>query len=211
MKRWLWVLVLAAFVPGDAIAARWEIPQVIVRDHLSDDMRADVMSVVDDFNANLPTGAPELVYEAMPEQPCEALEQEAGVIQVCRSTLVPDVNAAWQPRTINEDAFVSGQIAIRWNYWMPSYRPTVCHEMMHAITDVPDDPSEPHRDESCVQGTLNHLGPWDIAYATDVYAAPPADVTPAPIVAPTPIVTPTPDPSDRPRHAKRPKHRKRHH
>jgi hypothetical protein len=41
-------------------------------------------------------------------------------------------------------------------------RNTVCHELMHALTHIPD--NDAGRADSCVWGELDHLGDFDIRY-----------------------------------------------
>ena len=48
----------------------------------------------------------------------------------------------------------------------PTHQNTVCHEMLHALSGVNDGWS---RDGSCVRGTLDAPGPWDVAFLEQAY------------------------------------------
>jgi hypothetical protein len=170
---------LIAFAPTGAAAestpAIWSPGSVVVQDFLPADAGRDLAAVVYDFNAHRPPSAPELIYTAADRRTCEDLTQQPGVIQVCLSSLVPTNATAWSPRTIDQGFFVSGQVAIRDSAQIDDWRVILCHEMMHAVGDAPDDFSRPHPDDSCVQGFLNHLGSWDIAWLQQVYQPSPID------------------------------------
>lgn len=169
------VLVLLAELNGGAMAARWEKTVVPVWDFMPPEYRESLQRVVNDFNANMPESAPTLRYIPLSQLMCEDLNPRRvrGGIAVCVSRLVPNPTPMWQPRVIDEHGvFVRGQIAMR------DYRPLktdnlFCHELMHAVVDAPDLEGSmrdsPLLDDSCVQGLLEHLGPWDISYAAQVY------------------------------------------
>ena len=184
--RWMLgiVLLVVLLVPEGAMSARWEKDTVPVWSFVPDDWQALVENTVRDFNAHLPPSAPRLVYTPMGEKPCEQLPfyGRKGGISVCLGPM-PPARPAWSPKRISGDRFVSGLIGINTQTDLPpdpSMLPAVmlCHEMMHVVTDAPDGFDDqgrynyPHPDTSCVQGYLDHLGSWDIAYAESVYPFP---------------------------------------
>jgi hypothetical protein len=173
MRPIIMVLLIAlALTPEATMAARWEKATVSVWDFTPEEWRPYVQATVDDFNANLPPGAPELAYVPMGELPCDALPKygKMGGVSVCagrgdlgRST----TNTIAVDRTLLRAKIMLDPADVS-RLAMNS-----CHEMTHAVLDTPDNYSLPHLDDSCVQGLLDHLGPWDIAYAAQVYATQP--------------------------------------
>jgi hypothetical protein len=167
------VIAVLLFVPGGAMAARWEKATVPVWDFTPDDWRPYVQATVDDFNANLPPSVPHLVYTPMGELPCESLpgKGKPGGITVCTS---PAERSNTARTTVVHRRITRSRIAltppIAWGRALASeLRRVSCHEFGHGVLYMPDDHTYPHAEESCVQGTLDHLGPWDIAYAADAY------------------------------------------
>jgi hypothetical protein len=174
MWRILLVVWLIVILPEAAMAARWERAEVPVWDFTRDDWRPYVQATVEDFNANMPPGVPRLIYTPMGELRCEDLPNNGkrGGISVCLTDAPLASSAYWAEarRTLRGQRFTSALIAIDRNTSVTSPGTLLCHEMTHEVFDAPDDDSRPHPNDSCVQGYLDHLGSWDIAYAASVYS-----------------------------------------
>lgn len=164
MRIWL-VVMLVVLVPEGAMAARWEKHTIPVWDMTSDAWRPAIRTAIDDYNTNLPDGAPLLVDVPMGQTPCEDLPQygRKGGITMCLAG-PDDVNRSRQELWFGQQSKVIIQPAD-----LPRSGYVLCHELAHAVIGIPDDYTNPHLTESCVQGGLSHLGPWDIAYAAQVY------------------------------------------
>jgi hypothetical protein len=160
MRIWL-VLLLVVLVPEGAMAARWEKAVVPVWDFMPQQAQPYIQAAVDDFNATLPPGVPRLDYIPMGELPCANLPGygKLGGISVCYA---PD---SWHSVS---DIALDGHAISRVRVQLVTVN-AACHELMHALTNIADDYANPHLGESCVQGALEHLGSWDIAYAAQVY------------------------------------------
>jgi hypothetical protein len=178
--RWLLVVLAVFLVPDAASALRydgakvlpWKGDRVVVRDHLPEAWRPLVRDLVDDFNAATPSGGPELAYEAAEEIPCGDLADEPphGVIRLCERDDLSGSGHAYSWLNKKETAIVSGSIdisrqAINDQSWA---RYALCHEMMHAFTHVRDR-YDARPDTSCVWGSLNEPGSWDIALLERIY------------------------------------------
>lgn len=168
MKALIVLVVLIALVPEGAMAARWKTNKPIpVWDFTAPERQSLVRATVDDFNRNLPVGAPHLSYIAMGTLSCSDLPEHGkpGGITVC-------IKPAPDGQSDTDITYVGGRIYRAMVALDPDpgvMAKAVCHEFMHAVTDAPDDFTNPHPDTSCVQGNLDHLGPWDVAYAESVY------------------------------------------
>ena len=149
--------------------------RVIVADYTSPTWDGFVVQAVADFNAILPKSGPRLKYVRMDQVPCENLQVgtprgKERKIMVCSGS---------DPRS------PGGQS----HGWWEAIRPTridlhegimsrpeaageraivLCHEMMHALTDIPDNYGAAP-DTSCVWGSLSSPGPFDVAYIQDLY------------------------------------------
>lgn len=147
---------------------------IIVSDYTTPTWDGLVSRAVDDFNAVLPKNAAPLKYVRMGVVPCNQLftgtpRGEIREIQVCSG---------------NNPTSPGGQ---SYGWWM-AVRPTkidlseklmsmpenvslkpmiLCHEMMHTVTGITDNYGA-MPDTSCVWGTLDHPGPFDIEYMRSV-------------------------------------------
>jgi hypothetical protein len=100
-------------------------------------------------------GVPLRLIDAEPMS-CEKARKKApdGAIVVCEADLPGNeagLTSYLKHRTmisLDPGMVVSGQ--------------PVCHELMHALTHIPDNQSS--RTDSCVWGWLDHPGPFDIDY-----------------------------------------------
>lgn len=158
------------------MAARWEThgKAIPVWDFTSDFWRESVQATVDDFNASLPPEVPRLTYVPMGEMACDALPENGrvGGISVCSAPVWPHYGEV--KRSFRHDRVVSAKVIQLEGGDVVKPKAIMCHEFTHAVFDAPDSPdptTRPHENESCVQGRLDHLGAWDIAYAAQVYGA----------------------------------------
>ena len=168
MRRLLVLLAVLLLLPGTVQAdGAWRGKRVVVNDYTSPAYKPAVADMVRAFNTMLPKHAPRLVYRPQPERPCSALDRakQRGTIAVCLS------GGSWDLTNSNvKRGELQWAMIILIGDDSPAERPnTICHEMMHAVTDVPDNYLDPHAATSCVQGTLPYPGSWDAAYARKVY------------------------------------------
>lgn len=158
-----------AIAPLDVAAkdgATWRKHRVVVKDYTPDEWKPYVADMVIAFNAMLPKRAPRLVYEAQPETPCKTLKRKRGrgQIAVCTGAFIDNTVL------VAKNGVIRSALIQLFPETMPTHRHGfVCHEMMHAVTDAPDDYSYPHPETSCVLGDANFPGKWDAAYARKVY------------------------------------------
>jgi hypothetical protein len=180
----LFAVCLGLLLPTPGMAARYDgvtvLPfkgsRVVVRDHLPEAWRPLVHDLIDDFNAVIPSDGPELVYEASEEVPCsELIEQPPpGVVRLCGKVDPSGTGHAYSWLNKRETAIVSAAMDIPYDAAAvdePWARYLLCHEMMHAFTHVRDR-YDSRPDTSCVWGSLNEPGAWDIAMLQALYAAP---------------------------------------
>jgi hypothetical protein len=161
-------VVLAAvlgLLASDVEAARWKRETVVVRDYTAGQRWGPIIAIqVDALNAALPAGAPRFVYRDAGERPCEQIPRTGKAISVCSAQRLSRPAAASTTRrgeTIREALIMLRQDQLRLGH------NRVCHELMHAATAIPDDyHSEP---QSCVRGTLDTFGSWDIAVLANEY------------------------------------------
>ena len=143
---------------------------VVVRDSTPDAWKPYVAQTVTVFNQMLPKRAKRMRYKPIPEAMCEH-NRPRRVIAVCVDPSLAGGLAAAH--------------ATPWGLWNgsgivglrdsrpddPQWPPlrVLCHEFMHVTTGIGDDYSRPQRDTSCVHGDLEAPGPFDTAYAQEVY------------------------------------------
>ena len=137
----------------------WHKRTVIVRDYLPASRKADLEAVVAAFNDVLPKRAPHLRYVAMPEIPCDKVHAK-GQIAVCVDASLQDPETTYVQK---QRVISSAKIAV------PTTHGALCHEMMHALSDIADDYTFPYMTESCVQGGLETPGPFDVQFLRWAY------------------------------------------
>lgn len=169
MIRAALLLLVLLLIPGEVMAKgnAWHRKTVAVNDYTSPAYQPYVAEMVAAFNAMLPKRAPKLIYRAHSERPCAQLARanEEGAIMVCLSggewdyttAHAKDGEIAWAKVVLIGDDPPEGRHA------------TICHELMHAVTDVDDNYLDPHLETSCVQGATTFPGSWDKAYARKIY------------------------------------------
>jgi hypothetical protein len=165
MMRLLLVLLMLIPVAEGAVAEGpvWRGKTVVVRDATPPAWKPYVEAMVAEFNAMLPKRAPRLVYRAVEEAPCGG-KGRGIVVCVADHFGHPDVAGEMQRlsrthaeiRLLPFERFVEPRIVL-------------CHELMHALTGIPDNAALPYPDDSCVWGFLPHPGSFDVAYAQAVY------------------------------------------
>lgn len=146
-------------------AARWQRDIVVVKDHTAGRRWGPIIErQVDALNDALPRGAPRFVYRDVGKQPCDEISRERQAISVCsqkRFSRPAAASVTRRQQTIQEALIVLRQGDIR----LGQHR--VCHELMHAVTPIPDAyRTEPR---SCVRGELTSFGAWDIALLAEEY------------------------------------------
>jgi hypothetical protein len=139
----------------------WHKKKVIVRDYLPESRKADLEEVVVAFNEIMPKRGPRLVYVAMPEAPCNDVRAKGG-ISVCEDpTTGRNSEAIYSQR---EHVISAAKIVLS------SVPPgPLCHELMHALTDVPDVAPEDRRTDSCVHFWQEKPGAYDVQYLRWAY------------------------------------------
>lgn len=148
--------------------AIWRGKTLLIRDFTDTPWRPFVAQTVAAFNAMLPKRAPRLIYRAMDELACPRVRVKRG-IAVCNA---PGRTPGAVTPHIEHHEF--SRAVVRIEPWDDHPYPLIllCHEFMHATTDIPDDPDpiySTHEAMSCVWGQLDHPGPFDRAYAHWVY------------------------------------------
>lgn len=154
-------------------ANTWQAKKVNVYDYTQVSLGGDnVSTFVQDYNARRPAGTPRLVLHTMSPTKCDNLKEtwKYHAIIACEKD---DLGAYWGNTTIlTSHHHIDGA---RVSLLTTRGGPAVCHEFMHALTDIPDVPSDAdgwylydHAD-SCVRGELWALGDYDIQYLAETY------------------------------------------
>lgn len=131
---------------------------VIVRDYTTGAWEGVVEAVVEDFNAVMPEGGPTLRYVGMGAAPCPGWRKHLKPrkrgkrINICDVAEMPCANCAGVVSCV-------GRILLTTDLAY-GHASVVCHEMMHALTGIPDNYGA--RDDSCVWGWLAQPGSFDV-------------------------------------------------
>lgn len=168
------LLALVVLLSADAAlasGAAWPGKRVVVRDYTSAEWRPLVQQAVADFNRVMPKRVPRLVLRDGPARPCERVRarEDRGQITVCLTTRTGG-DAIYR---VQRHAVVSARVRLAPDEDEPGQ--TLCHELMHAVTDIGDREGATvvptfWDDDSCVWGsTLTAPGPLDARYAARVY------------------------------------------
>lgn len=173
-RRALLTLILAALplpAPATAKPAVWTGARVVVRDYTGDRWRPHVAPLVAAFNQALPRAAPRLVYRAAPVRPCAQVAMRPREIAICEQASPASTEGAdyvtlahtiVKARIALGDGGASETAAHRAN--------TLCHELMHALSNIPDAYDMPRPLTSCVHGEhLTAPGAFDRRYLRRVY------------------------------------------
>ena len=169
-RVWLAVVVLLLWTPEVlAGGAVWKQKHLLIDDYTSSVWQPIVAETVASFNAILPKQAPQLVYRTMGEQPCEGLPDcgQPNAISVCNGVVEGGdglTNSSW----LNHQ-FRRAKITLEPTIRPGNRRNVTCHELMHALTNIPDQDGDPEPTTSCVWGRLSTPGTFDIAYIKRVY------------------------------------------
>lgn len=173
MRAVLIALILLT-VSADALAtgAAWERKRVVIKNYLSEDWRPFVAPVVAAFNDAMPKRVPTLRYREHDPTACADIprQQRRTGIVLCWTTDTPNGLGATYPhqrRHVIDRAQVRLKPETGWGD--DRIANTVCHELMHALTGIPDNYDFPQRERSCVWGLLPEPGPFDVRYARRVY------------------------------------------
>jgi hypothetical protein len=157
--------------PAVAKEPVWQKKRVVVYDYTSAAWDGVIAQTVADFNAMLPKAAPRFVYQRMDAAPCDGIPWTQRGIIACSSAFVGYEDGIERGGLIRGTGGSHGNRHVRVELserWSPPQRPGVaCHEMMHALTGIPDNYGA--NPDSCVWGTLSSPGPFDAAYAKKVY------------------------------------------
>lgn len=172
----LTLLLLAPDVAADPVL--WADRRVPVFDHTRGAWRPLVQSLVAQFNATLPKSAPRLRYRAQPERVCSAIRphtHKRGIV-ICPidgeepwfGQTTPMYDFSVRPLAIKRMRIAVTDIRLA-DFPPEVWQQTLCHELMHAVTNIRDDLTAPQPAMSCVYGYLDHPGPFDAQYARRVY------------------------------------------
>lgn len=162
MMRALLVLMVLLLLPGEVMAdgAAWHKKHVVVRDYLPQARKADLEAIVAAFNEVMPKRGPRLVYIALPEVPCSEARTLGG-IAVCEDR---KVSAGETTYVIRGHVISAARITL--SDLLPG---PLCHELMHALTDIPDVAPEQRRSDSCVHVWMERPGAFDVRYLRWAY------------------------------------------
>lgn len=149
--------------------AAWRKDRVKVIDFTPPAWHPVVAEMVDAFNAILPERAPRLIHVPMRERPCRGAKKDArkGVVVLCPRDGESSDAAYGQERHTITDAVVSiGQWEGQNPIWL---RNAICHELMHAVTGIPDRDQHAYLDSCVWNHTATGPGDLDRDYAKRVY------------------------------------------
>ena len=164
MRVALVILAMLLFAPQAMAGKIWEDKKVPVYDYSG---WPEVPQTVAEFNAVLPKKAPSLAYQAKGVLDCSQVPQHKDAITVCS---VPSVDGKWgHTRWASRGRYLQRSIISLSNEVGQHHRANnVCHEFMHAVTNIPDNYGA-LPDTSCVWGNLSAPGPFDSEYMRKVY------------------------------------------
>lgn len=165
------IIVLLFLLPGYAMAydtTPWGAHRIIIADYTVHRWSPIVTETVDEFNDVMPGGGPSLTYEQRPSTLCADLPPNParGEVWVCASDSVANCGVTVPLR--HKGSIRGAAIGIP-DACLEAGKGVVCHEMMHALTGIPDNYGA-LPDTSCVWGDLTSPGSWDIALLRDVYS-----------------------------------------
>lgn len=155
------------------VVPAWPGTETITLYDYSDDRYTERFETeVNEFNANLPIYAPEMVYVRESPSDCN-LDLIEDSITVCMAD--PDkpeavADATWWVTPY--DAENKAMIRLKPTFTPLPRDPIPCHEMMHVVTYIADNYGA--NPDSCVWGYTEHLGSFDIQHMIDVFPYVPA-------------------------------------
>lgn len=172
MRALILALVMVMVIPGMADSRRGK-RVIVVYDYTSPSWLETVREVVDAFNAIMPKRGPRLKYRRMDHKACDDLRTMPKAIQICTAPELPQPALGYATNAVWREG--------RWMWsliWLKDPTPyspdpwIVCHEMMHALTGIPDntDPDFAGED-SCVWGMRDGPGSFDVEWLQKVYGA----------------------------------------
>lgn len=171
--RWLLSLLLVIVMAGDVRAAGegafWPQDRLPVRSYMPEAWQPYVADAVVAFNRRMPRSVPRLVYHAKPQRRCEGIPARRSVHAI---VICPNDRGHLTLYDQDRGRIVTSAVVRIWREEMAIYRAnTICHELMHALTGIPDRSwQESYGAESCVWGDVLAVpGPADIAFAQQVY------------------------------------------
>lgn len=156
--------------------AAWTSNVVTVRVYAAPAWTPLIQRSIADYNAVMPARGPRLVVRVLPERSCGWVKRQRfarATITVCSQ---PDGDGrGWAVYRVARHRFVDERARITLvgnpghDRYTPIHQQVVCHELVHALTAVRDAyDTEP---ESCVRGSLDVPGAWDVALLERVYRA----------------------------------------
>ena len=172
MKPVLIALLFVLLLPDGAFSGGtpWSSTRVVVNDYTSQAWDGILPQTVAALNAMLPPEAPHVVYRRKQTRDCHHVPPRRGAIVVCSadSLRAHGVTKVWLSKTHMatkakvrlSDARIRSRRDVR---------NTACHELMHALTGIRDNPGAAPT-TSCVWGTRPTPGRRDWAVAAKVYA-----------------------------------------
>jgi hypothetical protein len=172
MKPVLIALLLLLLLPDGAFSGRtpWRSTRVVVNDYTSAAWDGILPQTVAQMNAMLPPEAPRLVYRRRQTRACSHVPPRRGTIAVCSADPLRahGVTKVWlsKKQTATKARVRLSDARIRSRR---DARNTACHELMHALTGIRDNPGAAPA-TSCVWGTRPTPGRRDRAFAAQVYA-----------------------------------------
>jgi len=157
------LIVAGGVLPGETDARRDRKRIIVIYDYTSDALTDVVSQMVAEFAAVMPRSGPKLIYRRG-EGPCFDGHQQRNVYVVCSARSVPGGRDGFYSHYTHRVDLLEG---------MPAHHeaPVVCHELMHALTGIPDN-YDALPDQSCVWGSLSTPGPFDIEQLALAYARP---------------------------------------
>lgn len=153
--------------------AAWQSKRVTVRIYTTPAWVPLIRRSIADYNAIMPARGPLLVAKVQKERPCAWVKKQRfkqPTITVCSQ---PDGDGrGWAVYRLGRHTFADKRASITLvgdpghDNLAAAHQNVVCHEMLHALTAVQDGALLP---DSCLRGTLDAPGAWDVALLERVY------------------------------------------
>lgn len=152
--------------------AVWLEPRVQVRIYADQHGTPIIVEAVRGIERALPARGPRFTITTAPTRDCGAVARETfaqPTITICQN-----YDYRWDGETnarARHHVIQNRRATVELNFWGglddDDDRNTACHEMMHAVSWVRDNPKAKRK--SCVQGSMTKPGRWDVQYLERVY------------------------------------------
>jgi hypothetical protein len=161
---------LIALLPVGGDGAAWRGKRVVVRDHTPVAWQPLVERAIAAFNTAMPPEVPRLIYQRRKERRCRSLPDTGrrGSLALCADDgRELALWWGWAEYRVERGGIIpSAKISLYSGMPEGEVGPSLCHELMHALTNADH---SPFREDSCVRGHLSEPGAWDVAFARRAY------------------------------------------